>query len=57
MNNYWEETLNPLLVTKYQINPEEVVYYKKCVNRDYGQIWFEVKTKNNAIHKYNLAGH
>lgn len=57
MRDYWEEELDKNKVTPYQINPEDVIYYKKCVDRDYGSIWFEIKTKDNTVHKFNMPGH
>jgi hypothetical protein len=57
MNSYWEEDLNPALVNKYQIDPQEVVSYKKCVDRGLGRIWFEVLLKDNTIKTFALAGH
>ena len=56
-NNYWEEDLDTLLVNKYQIDPQDVVRYKKCVHRGYGKVWFEVTMKDNAIKVFSLAGH
>jgi hypothetical protein len=56
-NNYWEEDLDTLLVTKYQIDPQNVTRYKKCVDRGYGKIWFEVTLNDNSIKVFSLAGH
>ena len=57
INNYWEEDLDTRLVTKYQIDPQSVIRYKKCVDRGYGKIWFEVTLNDNSIKVFSLAGH
>ncbi len=57
INNYWEEDLDTRLVTKYQIDPQNVIRYKKCVDRNYGKIWFEVTLNDNSIKVFSLAGH
>jgi hypothetical protein len=55
--NYWEEVLDKTKATRFGVMEKEIVSYKKCVNRSYGQIWFEVELVDGRVLTSNMAGH
>jgi hypothetical protein len=55
--NYWEEVLDKTKATRFGVMEREIVSYKKCVNRSYGQIWFEVELVDGRVLTSNMAGH
>jgi hypothetical protein len=55
--NYWEEVLDNAKALRFGVLENEVVSYKKCVNRSYGQIWFEVELVDGRVLTADLAGH
>jgi hypothetical protein len=46
-----------ILLWNYRRSWMEIVSYKKCVNRSYGQIWFEIELVEGRVLTSNIAGH
>ncbi len=57
MNNYWEEELDKEGALRFGVNLNEIVLYKKCVNRGYGSIWYEVHLIDNRVLTASMPGH
>ena len=55
--NYWEEILENSKAVRFGVSVNEVISFKKCVNPDYGQIWFEVALTDGRVLTSNMAGH
>jgi len=55
--NYWEEILDISKASRYGVKESEIISYKKCVNRSYGQIWYEVELNDGRVLTSNMAGH